>query len=261
MSPNRIYPGRDAPASVSRPAMRSDQPDIRDRKLGDEWQAWDGEIIQPAEIRVGNRLFLSLLLFSILIIIDAAFFFLYLISPRLTQLSPSAPLYVGLCFALVSLLVLFWYAAVLVLLTTSNKRFCFCIGNGFFFELSTVASRIGRRLGISRDKVGHSFIQVSNALTLASLKAKKERRVLVLLPRCLAKEARERILEEVKKFNPDAVVGIACERDLVLGIRDVSSKIPVFGIPNIRPQGPCKGTHIEYDELEYTLRFLCDSVS
>jgi hypothetical protein len=259
--------------------MRTHQSGIHDRKLGDEWQAWDGEIIQPVEIRAGNKLFLSLLFASIVIFVAAGCLFLYLITPRLIQFSPRAPFYAGLILGILSVLALLWYLSVLLLLTTSSKRFCFCIGNRFFFDLSTVASRIGRKLGISRDKVGHSFIKVSNALTLATLKTKRERKVLVLLPRCLAKEARERVLsicarfnldvstvsggeaarQEVKKVKPDAVVGIACERDLVLGIRDVASQLPVFGIPNIRPQGPCKGTHIEYADLEYTLRLLCDA--
>lgn len=250
---------------------------IKDRKLGDEWQSWDGRIIQPGEIRSGNRLFLTLLFFAILLVIAALYFFLYLITPRLAQYSSALPRSVAIVLGAISIVALTWFIVVLVILNTKSGRFCFCIGNRFFLEFSTLASRIGHRLGISQDRVSHSFIKVSNALTLASLKDKKNRKVLVLLPRCLSKESRETILgicsnyplevktvsggeaarKEVEKFLPDAVVGIACERDLVSGIRDVAIQIPVFGVPNIRPNGPCKGTSIEFSELENTLRFVC----
>lgn len=261
--------------------MGSGSSDTKDRKLGDEWQTWDGTIIQPGEIRAGNRLFLTLLFAAILLVIAALFFFTYLITPRLAQYSPALPRYVAFTIGGLSVAALSWFVIVLLVLNTRNARFCFCIGNRFFLAFSTLASRIGNRLGISRDRVGHSFIKVSNALMLASLKAKSNRKVLVLLPRCLSKESRAQVMDicshyplevktvsggeaardEVGRFLPDAVVGIACERDLVSGIRDVASQIPVFGVPNIRPHGPCKGTSIDFSELENTLRFVCGSQS
>lgn len=254
---------------------------VDDRKLGDEWSSWDGTIIQPHEIRAGNRLFLSLLLAAIIFVVAALFLFLYLISPRLAQYSPFLPHYAAIavwCLAAASLV---WFSIVVVTLGASKGRYCFCIGNRFFLGLSVLAARIGGKFGISQDRMGHSFIKVSNALTLASLKAKRSRKVLVLLPRCLSKESREKVLEicsrfplevrtvaggeaardHVSKLRPDAVVGIACERDLVSGIRDVAARIPVFGVPNIRPQGPCKGTSIEFGELENTLDFICGEES
>lgn len=261
--------------------MSSRSPDIKDRKLGDEWQSWDGTITQPGEIRAGNKLFLSLLFAAILLVIAALFFFLYLITPRLSQYSPALPRYAAILIGFLSIAAALWFIVILVILRSNDSRFCICIGNRFFLDLSNLAARIGRRLGISQDRVGHSFIKVSNALTLASLKEKEKRRVLVLLPRCLSKESREKVLNicskyplevktvaggeaarnEVEKLLPDAVVGIACERDLVSGIRDVALQIPVFGVPNIRPHGPCKGTSIEFGELEHTLRFVCGSDS
>jgi len=248
----------------------------RDRKLGDEWREWDGTFMDPGEIRAGNRLFLLLLLSAIVLLIGGAFLLLYMISPRLAQYSSTLPRLISIILGAVSIIAILWFGAVLLILKTKSSKFCFCLGNKFFFEISDLATRLGRRIGLSRDRVGHSFIKVSNAIAIASLRAKLERKVLILLPRCLSPQSREKVLdicsrypvavrtvaggeaarEHVRQLAPDAVIGIACERDLVSGIRDVAARIPVFGIPNIRPQGPCKGTYIDYADLEETLRFV-----
>ena len=43
---------------------------------------------------------------------------------------------------------------------------------------------------------------------------------------------------------------MACERDLLSGIQDICNQIPIIGIPNIRPEGPCKNTTIDLNEFE-----------
>ena len=59
----------------------------------------------------------------------------------------------------------------------------------------------------------------------------------------------------VKDHRPDAVIGVACERDLISGIQDTAPKMPVFGIPNKRPEGPCKNTSVDVKELEKIIRY------
>lgn len=54
---------------------------------------------------------------------------------------------------------------------------------------------------------------------------------------------------EIVKLNPKAVISVACERDLASGIRDVNN-IPVIGILNRRPYGPCINTRVDIDEVE-----------
>lgn len=49
-----------------------------------------------------------------------------------------------------------------------------------------------------------------------------------------------RIVDDLK---PDAIIAVACERDLSSGIVD-SYPIPVFGIVNERPSGPCINTRV-----------------
>ncbi|MCX7913377.1 MAG: DUF116 domain-containing protein, partial [Thermodesulfovibrionales bacterium] len=58
----------------------------------------------------------------------------------------------------------------------------------------------------------------------------------------------------VDKLKPDAIIAVACERDLSSGIAD-SYPIPVIGIVNERPSGPCINTTINKKKLLETISF------
>lgn len=55
--------------------------------------------------------------------------------------------------------------------------------------------------------------------------------------------------------KPKAVIAVACERDLTSGIQDMSH-IPVLGVFNKRPNGPCVDTLIDINEVEKAINFL-----
>ena len=57
------------------------------------------------------------------------------------------------------------------------------------------------------------------------------------------------------KTRPKAVISVACERDLASGIRDVRN-IPVAGVLNTRPNGPCVNTKVDIKEIEKTIEQL-----
>ena len=57
--------------------------------------------------------------------------------------------------------------------------------------------------------------------------------------------------------KPKAVIAVACERDLTSGVRDVN-KIPVLGVFNSRPNGPCVDTDINIKEVEDAINFFTD---
>jgi hypothetical protein len=61
--------------------------------------------------------------------------------------------------------------------------------------------------------------------------------------------------DKIKKRRPRAVVAVACERDLASGIKDVSV-IPVLGILNQRPNGPCVNTKVRVEEIEQAIEKL-----
>jgi hypothetical protein len=57
----------------------------------------------------------------------------------------------------------------------------------------------------------------------------------------------------VAESGLDLIIAAACERDLASGIQD-AYPLPVFGIPNTRPHGPCLDTLVDVHEVEWALR-------
>lgn len=158
----------------------------------------------------------------------------------------------------------------------------------FLFPL---AVRIGKIFGIKRRQLEGSFIAVSNLIFMKSRIKVPANKLLVLSPHCLQlatcphKITRDpnnckrcggcnigdlmKLSEEmgfiffvatggtlarqvVIKNRPQAVLAIACERDLMSGIQDVYP-LPAVGVLNIRPNGPCYNTRVDIDEVRKTL--------
>lgn len=61
--------------------------------------------------------------------------------------------------------------------------------------------------------------------------------------------------EWIKKKKPKAIIAVACERDLASGINDVKV-IPVIGIFNERPNGPCFNTKVDVKKIEEAIKYL-----
>jgi hypothetical protein len=59
----------------------------------------------------------------------------------------------------------------------------------------------------------------------------------------------------VKDVRPHAIVAVACERDLSSGIAD-TWPMPVYGIPNERPCGPCVNTRVDLSEVKRAIQLL-----
>ena len=53
----------------------------------------------------------------------------------------------------------------------------------------------------------------------------------------------------IKKIKPKLIISVACERDLMSGISDVKG-IPVVGITNKTPNGPCFNTDVDIDAIK-----------
>jgi uncharacterized protein len=160
----------------------------------------------------------------------------------------------------------------------------------FLFPIAATLSQI---LRVDRAKLRASFIKVNNALTMAQRKRIRGDRILILLPHCLQIDICNRKLtsdvsncarcgrcpvgglvdmgerlglkvevvnggtlarKKVATFNPDGIVAVACERDLTFGIQDVHP-IPVYGVINDRPNGPCYNTCVDMHLVEEGIRF------
>lgn len=60
-----------------------------------------------------------------------------------------------------------------------------------------------------------------------------------------------RIINEIK---PEAVVAVACENDLSSGIVD-TYPLPILGITNERPFGPCLNTRVDLAKVKEAIEF------
>ncbi|GIM31951.1 DUF116 domain-containing protein [Paraclostridium bifermentans] len=60
--------------------------------------------------------------------------------------------------------------------------------------------------------------------------------------------------KKIKETRPKAVVAVACERDLTAGVQDIR-QVPVLGVFNKRPNGPCVDTKIDANEVENAIKF------
>ncbi len=246
---------------------------VGDRKLGDEWQGWEGGVEEQGfDERSGLFVWLAAVGMALGLAAIAALW--YLILPRLTQLDPRLPMVVGRVLVGVFGVIVLYFGLIVGSGVTGRNFLPRPLKSWTLMRfLVPVALSIGQRLGLSKDRVGSSIIRFNNALMQAASKP-TEHRVLILLPRCLRKPVREQLLQlgeqtdcevatvgggtaarkVIERVRPTGIVAIACERDLVSGIRDVAPRIPVIGIANKRPEGPCKNTEVEVGEVAAAVR-------
>jgi hypothetical protein len=60
-----------------------------------------------------------------------------------------------------------------------------------------------------------------------------------------------RVINEIK---PEAVIAVACENDLSSGIAD-TYPLPILGITNERPFGPCLNTSVDMKQVREAIKF------
>jgi hypothetical protein len=254
----------------------------QDRKLGDEWADWGGETEgQKGEIEESKSTFLKYASVGAALIVAGLMFIWYMIIPRLEQFAPVLTIIVGIGVVVFAILIFLMFGSIAITALTEKGYLLSCIKENFFFSyLVPVAVRLGKRFGVSRDRMGNSLIKVSNIIVHAKSKSHPQygkvdpNRLLVLLPRCLSKENKKTIMEiveknklisftvaggsaarlKIKEMKPQAIIAVACERDLVSGLQDVAPKIPVLAIPNKRPEGPCKNTYINIEVLATSIK-------
>ncbi|HHW43750.1 DUF116 domain-containing protein [Desulfofundulus thermobenzoicus] len=158
-----------------------------------------------------------------------------------------------------------------------------------------VVLALGRFLRIDPDRIKSSFIEVNNQLVQARHLSVNPGELLLLAPHCLQySECPYKITvhvdncrrcgrccindllqlrdkygfhmglatggtlarKYVREYRPRAIVAIACERDLTSGIRD-SNPIPVLGVTNMRPCGPCYNTRVSLTRVEEAVKSFC----
>lgn len=257
---------------------KNEAQDTIDRKLGDEWSEWAGDLSKyEKEIKEGASLFISYYFGALFLLAAALLGIYYMISPRLSGISGLLDTTVMWGIIAASGMVFIWSVLLLLTLATGRNLVFAPKSEGLHVEwIYPAVYRLAAMLGVSKDRVGHSLIKVNNALIFATKKKFAASNLLVLLPRCLDPQTRTKAAgiikkygchvftatggssarQMVKKIRPDAIIGVACERDLVSGMADSPRMIPIIAITNVRPHGPCKDTVIDVEELERAIKFL-----
>ncbi|WP_333511174.1 DUF116 domain-containing protein [Thermoanaerobacterium saccharolyticum] len=155
-------------------------------------------------------------------------------------------------------------------------------------ELYPLLEILGGIFGVEKERIQQSFTNINNFL-VSSRKCKYlPEELLILTPHCIQfNECKFKVTNDIDNcrkcgkcqvsdliklkekygvkvaiatggtlarkavmdIKPKAIIAIACERDLTSGILDVK-KIPVYGIINMRPYGPCFNTKVDLDEVE-----------
>ena len=215
----------------------------------------------------------------------------------LKEIHPTAPWIFGVLI-FTAIFIVAWAAFGLVINIVSGKALpLFKRMRGITVRLFLpLMMLLGRTLGINKEKVWASFIKVNNELVASSGKRYRPSEILLLMPHCLQRsDCTVRLtygVENCKRCgkcpilglldlslkygvhmdiatggtiarrivvqkHPKIILAVACERDLSSGIQD-TYPLPVFGILNDRPFGPCLDTQVSLNRLEAAVQNFLD---
>ncbi|NLB17947.1 MAG: DUF116 domain-containing protein [Syntrophomonadaceae bacterium] len=243
-------------------------------------------------MRNSKRLYIGLL-FASLVVIGLIFLIVYnLIRFQNQPLFKGITIGLAIIFIILFILVAAGSVAILLSIIRAQKipslEGSIRIATTLLFP---VAVQLGKIVGIAKERTLGSFIEVNNYLVKTYRKIVPAGRVMILAPHCLqdsdcpfkittdikncrrcGKCAISGLIEVAEQHgailriatggtlarqiiedaNPKGVVAIACERDLSLGIKD-ATPLPVIGVLNQRPNGPCHNTQVDMIKVEEAL--------
>jgi hypothetical protein len=248
------------------------------------------------EVRPQKRIFIGLLVFTCLILLFLILLLWYVPLVGLKNIHPALP---PVFTAILAIVVFLMFSGGLLLVFTILRRKDIL----FSHKLRGLVAKVlfpsmilmGRLVGVSKERVQQSFIELNNHLVRSNHHRTRPNRLLVLLPHCIQNfDCQIRITGNIKNCQgcgkceikdlielsdqyrvkiavatggtlarriivenrPEAIVAVACELDLTTGIQD-SYPIPVIGILNERPSGPCLNTRADIQKVrEAILDFL-----
>ena len=151
---------------------------------------------------------------------------------------------------------------------------------------------LGKVFGKDKNIIRRVFIELNNKLTLSQEYSIEGNKILILTPHCIQKSFCphkvttniknckrcgkcnvQRLIELEEKFGvkarvvtggtlarkivmeekPQAIIAIACERDLISGIQEIKN-VPILAVVNKRPQGPCHNTEVEMGQVQKAIK-------
>ncbi len=255
---------------------------------------------QKERERPQKRIFIFLLLIACVVIVGLAVLLWWVPYVGLTNIHKHLPLILAIFFGCVVLFCLGGaLTLILTILGGRNLFFTRRLRGLVIRVLFPLLVVIGKLLGISKKEVRRSFVAINNQLVRSEARRIRPEKLLILLPHCLQNhECDVRITGNIenckacgkckikglvalsRKYGvavsvatggtlarrivvekkPDVIIGVACERDLTSGIQD-SYPIPVFGVFNRRPFGPCYDTDVDLELVEKGMQIFLGEAS
>ena len=263
----------------------------RVKGLSDNTDRWSGSA-ESIAYRPGKGVFLALLCVTALVVVFAGFVFWYIPTVGLRSIHPSLSWVLGAVLIAVALFVLGGTTIITLGVMRGSlpfySGFLRWMVVRFYLPLMIMAGGI---LRIPKIKIERVFIDLNNQMVKMMGRRFKREKLLILMPHCIQFDnctikvtrnvkncagcgkceigellslsekygvslfistggtvARRKVIEE----RPDAVIAVACERDLTSGLQD-SYPLPVWAIVNKRPRGYCMETGVDLSEVSHAI--------
>lgn len=244
-----------------------------------------------------KRLFIALMGLTCLVLVLIIFLAWWIPSQGLANIHPDLPRIVGLIVLALSGVAILG-TVLLVLTTALGKdifftRFMRLVVIKFLLPMIEF---VGRVLRLDKDLIRQSFVAMNNSLVISQRYKVRPDRILILLPHCIQLfDCEIKVTGDVNKCvlcgrcdikglveigrkygidisvatggtlarkvivekRPKLVLAVACERDLTSGIKDCYP-LPVLGVLNLRPNGPCFNTMVDVPAIDAALQQVLD---
>lgn len=245
-----------------------------------------------------KRLFIALMGLTCVVLVGVILLAWWIPSKGLANIHPDLPRIVGLVVLVLSGIAILG-TGLLVLTTAMGKDFFFSrfMRLTVIKLLLPMIETVGRMLGVDKDRIRQSFIAMNNSLVYSQRYHVAPDRILILLPHCIQLadceikvtgsidkcvlcgrcDIKELVLlgqrygidisvatggtlarKVIVEKRPQLVLAVACERDLTSGIKDCYP-LPVIGVLNERPHGPCYNTIVDVTAIDATLSRIIQS--
>ncbi len=249
------------------------------------------------EIRPTKRIFIRLLVCTSVILLFLIFLLWYVPIVGLKNIHPLLPLIFTFALALLVFLMISGGLLLIFTLLRGKDIFLSHKLRGLVANvLFPIMILMGKVVGLSKERIRQSFVELNNDLVRSNGYRVRPDRLLLLLPHCIQNFdceikitgnirncrrcgkceikdlielsdqyhlkvavatggtlARRIVLEN----RPEAIVAVACELDLTSGIQD-TFPIPVIGILNERPNGPCINTKVDMEKVRDAILYFID---
>ncbi len=254
-------------------------------------EKWTGSP-ESVAYRPGRGAFVALLSFSAIALMLAAFLLWVIPTIGLSNIHPMLPYVTGVILAAGGILLAGGVILITIAALKGRFLFYSPWFRGLLVRLFLpLMIMVGGLLRIPRIKIEQAFIDLNNQMVKLMVKKFKPEKLLILMPHCIQfDDCRIKVTRNVKNCagcgrceigelvslsdefgitlyistggtvarrkvaeeRPDAVVAVACERDLTSGVQD-AYPLPVLAIVNKRPRGYCMETGVDIGEVRQAI--------